>query len=402
MFNSLGIAILLMLALLQRHGAECNAHQRKLEKQIIDNVFSSTNYDPRVRPSGVNSSSAFVKPLEVVVNMYVRKIHRLDDDKMLFSLDTTFRQMWVDERLKFNAINGVPHLNLNDDDDLWTPGLFFNDYKGSTHDVTTPNILVRLWPNGTVMHSKRYNLMLYCDMDFHDFPFDVQTCNMTIAAYAYRSSDIVLKWRSPDEEAIFIAKSLINDGLYTLKKFDTIATSSKTSTGEYSKLVLSLDFQRVLPYYGIQIFIPCFMMTIAGYLPFWIGMKHFNARIILAVATCYTLAVQISNFNIDLPRTSYTKAVDVFTGMSLTFTFATVIETIVVYVLTAHNQESIGESLIQSSDGSSATHSKSSDKTKRMREWLRDHSDSTIDVVAKIAYPVVYLVFSIVYWGYYL
>lgn len=78
------------------------------------------------------------------------------------------------------------------------------------------------------------------------------------------------------------------------------------------------------------------------------------------------------------------------------------IETIVVYVLTAHNQESIGESLIQSSDGSSATHSKSSDKTKRMREWLRDHSDSTIDVVAKIAYPVVYLVFSIVYWGYYL
>lgn len=49
---------------------------------------------------------------------------------------------------------------------------------------------------------------------------------------AYRSSDIVLKWRSPDEEAIFIAKSLINDGLYTLKKFDTIATSSKTSTGQ--------------------------------------------------------------------------------------------------------------------------------------------------------------------------
>ena len=42
----------------------------------------------------------------VVVNIYLRSINDIDDYKMEFSVQVTFREQWNDERLRFDDFEG--------------------------------------------------------------------------------------------------------------------------------------------------------------------------------------------------------------------------------------------------------------------------------------------------------
>ena len=44
----------------------------------------------------------------VVVNIYLRSINDIDDYKMEFSVQVTFREQWNDERLAFDDFDGKP------------------------------------------------------------------------------------------------------------------------------------------------------------------------------------------------------------------------------------------------------------------------------------------------------
>ena len=72
----------------------------------------------------------------------------------LFSLDMYFRTSWYDKRLEYNS-DGIHDVTLNDDDSIWIPDLFFNDFRANSHEVTRTNMLVRIGSDGHVLHSKR-------------------------------------------------------------------------------------------------------------------------------------------------------------------------------------------------------------------------------------------------------
>ncbi|XP_017786859.1 PREDICTED: glutamate-gated chloride channel-like [Nicrophorus vespilloides] len=131
--------------------AEATIYQRKQEKQILDNILS-VNYDSRIRPP----SNATNGPIDVTVNIAVMKITSVDDESMLFSMDIRFRQEWKDDRLKYATSNALKYITLDDDEYIWTPDLFFNEYKAYAHDTTRPNILLRIYADGSVLLSKRY------------------------------------------------------------------------------------------------------------------------------------------------------------------------------------------------------------------------------------------------------
>ena len=48
----------------------------------------------------------------VIVNMYLRSINDIDDYKMEFSVQVTFREQWNDERLKFDDFGGKVFLYI--------------------------------------------------------------------------------------------------------------------------------------------------------------------------------------------------------------------------------------------------------------------------------------------------
>lgn len=89
---------------------------------------------------------------------------------------------------------------------------------------------------------------------------------------------------------------------------------------------MDLLFKREFSYYLIQIYIPCCMLVIVSWVSFWLDQSAVPARVSLGVTTLLTMATQTSGINASLPPVSYTKAIDVWTGVCLTFVFGALLE----------------------------------------------------------------------------
>nr|WMV64442.1 glutamate-gated chloride channel subunit [Pardosa pseudoannulata] len=324
--------LFIMVSLITVHGAQ-SSHSgslnfRAMEKKILDSIIGPGRYDSRIRPLGMHNATSKTPsdgPAVVHVNMFIRSISKIDDVKMEYSVQMTLREQWKDERMQFDDVGGkVRYLTLTDPDKIWKPDLFFsNEKEGHFHNIIMPNVLLRIYPNGNVLYSIRISLVLSCPMDLKYYPLDKQICSITMVSYGYTTEDLVFLWKK--EDPVQLVKTL-HLPRFTLEAFLTDYCTSKTNTGEYSCLKVDLQFKREFSYYLIQIYIPCCMLVIVSWVSFWLDPNAIPARVSLGVTTLLTMATQISGINASLPPVSYTKAIDVWTGVCLTFVFGALLE----------------------------------------------------------------------------
>lgn len=68
------------------------------------------------------------------------------------------------------------------------------------------------------------------------------------------------------------------------------------------------------------------MLIFVSWVSFWLDPNATVARVSLGVTTLLSMATQISGINASQPPVSYTKAIDVWTGVCLTFVFGALLE----------------------------------------------------------------------------
>ncbi|XP_049535422.1 glutamate-gated chloride channel isoform X6 [Anopheles darlingi] len=426
---------------------------REKEKKILDQILGAGKYDARIRPSGINGTDG---PAVVRVNIFVRSISKIDDVTMEYSVQLTFREQWLDERLKFDDIGGrLKYLTLTEANRVWMPDLFFsNEKEGHFHNIIMPNVYIRIFPYGSVLYSIRISLTLACPMNLKLYPLDRQVCSLRMASYGWTTADLVFLWKEGDP--VQVVKNL-HLPRFTLEKFLTDYCNSKTNTGEYSCLKVDLLFKREFSYYLIQIYIPCCMLVIVSWVSFWLDQGAVPARVSLGVTTLLTMATQTSGINASLPPVSYTKAIDVWTGVCLTFVFGALLEFALVNYASRSDmhrenmkkkrREMEQASLDAASDlldtDSNATfamkplvrhpgdpmaleklrqcevHMQAPKRPNCCRSWLSKFPTSPfkkvpclgrgqcsrskrIDVISRITFPLVFALFNLVYWSTYL
>ncbi|XP_046971870.1 glutamate-gated chloride channel isoform X5 [Nymphalis io] len=419
-------ALLVLLVLYILNLATCmNAkiNFREKEKQILDQILGPGRYDARIRPSGINGTDG---PAVVSVNIFVRSISKIDDVTMEYSVQLTFREQWLDERLKFNNLGGrLKYLTLTEANRVWMPDLFFsNEKEGHFHNIIMPNVYIRIFPNGNVLYSIRISLTLSCPMNLKLYPLDKQTCSLRMASYGWTTDDLVFLWKEGDP--VQVVKNL-HLPRFTLEKFLTDYCNSKTNTGEYSCLKVDLLFKREFSYYLIQIYIPCCMLVIVSWVSFWLDQGAVPARVSLGVTTLLTMATQSSGINASLPPVSYTKAIDVWTGVCLTFVFGALLEFALVNYASRSDmhRENMKKTRREmeaaaSMDAASDLLDTDSNTTFAMmrqceihmtpprknccRLWMSKFPTRSkrIDVISRITFPLVFALFNLAYWSTYL
>ncbi|XP_047996073.1 glutamate-gated chloride channel isoform X4 [Leguminivora glycinivorella] len=405
---------------------------REKEKQILDQILGPGRYDARIRPSGINGTG----PAVVNINIFVRTITTISDIKMEYSVQLTFREQWLDERLKFNNLGGrLKYLTLTEANRVWMPDLFFsNEKEGHFHNIIMPNVYIRIFPNGNVLYSIRISLTLSCPMNLKLYPLDKQTCSLRMASYGWTTDDLVFLWKEGDP--VQVVKNL-HLPRFTLEKFLTDYCNSKTNTGEYSCLKVDLLFKREFSYYLIQIYIPCCMLVIVSWVSFWLDQGAVPARVSLGVTTLLTMATQTSGINASLPPVSYTKAIDVWTGVCLTFVFGALLEFALVNYASRSNKHRENmkktrremEAATANLDAASDLLDTDSNATFAMkplrggepkmrqcevhmnparknccRLWMSKFPTRSkrIDVISRITFPLVFALFNLAYWSTYL
>ncbi|KAI9581196.1 hypothetical protein GQX74_013783 [Glossina fuscipes] len=329
------------------------------------------------------------------------------------------------------------------------PDLFFsNEKEGHFHNIIMPNVYIRIFPNGSVLYSIRISLTLACPMNLKLYPLDRQICSLRMASYGWTTNDLVFLWKEGDP--VQVVKNL-HLPRFTLEKFLTDYCNSKTNTGEYSCLKVDLLFKREFSYYLIQIYIPCCMLVIVSWVSFWLDQGAVPARVSLGVTTLLTMATQTSGINASLPPVSYTKAIDVWTGVCLTFVFGALLEFALVNYASRsglnkpnmhkENLKKKRRDLEQASlDAASDLLDTDSNATFAMKPLVRHPGDpmameklrqcevhmqppkrpnccktwlskfptrqcsrsKRIDVISRITFPLVFALFNLVYWSTYL
>ena len=64
---------------------------------------------------------------------------------------------------------------------MWYPDLYFvNSKYAYLQEVTTPNLMVIVYPDGLIFKTMRLDVTLSCMMDLKLFPLDYQECPLTI------------------------------------------------------------------------------------------------------------------------------------------------------------------------------------------------------------------------------
>ncbi|XP_076390390.1 glycine receptor alpha 1 isoform X8 [Megachile rotundata] len=372
-----------------------------------------------------------------------------------YSVQLTFREQWLDERLRFDDFGGrLKYLTLTDASRVWMPDLFFsNEKEGHFHNIIMPNVYIRIFPHGSVLYSIRISLTLSCPMNLKLYPLDRQTCSLRMASYGWTTDDLVFIWKEGDP--VQVVKNL-HLPRFTLEKFLTDYCNSKTNTGEYSCLKVDLLFKREFSYYLIQIYIPCCMLVIVSWVSFWLDQSAVPARVSLGVTTLLTMATQTSGINASLPPVSYTKAIDVWTGVCLTFVFGALLEFALVnyasrsdmhsdnmekkyppseteqsssidpssdqiepdnssnFAMTGYDgplQHSLQKPLVrQPEDTMSVDRMQHCElhmqprKKNCCRSWLSKFPTRSkrIDVISRIFFPIVFAIFNLAYWSTYL
>ncbi|KAE9547908.1 hypothetical protein FO519_008877 [Halicephalobus sp. NKZ332] len=409
-------------------------HERSVEEQkIIKKLLEGgpESYDWRVRPQGTLDPLVKNSSVNVVVNIYLRSLSKIDEINMEYSLQLTFREEWVDERLLFFS-DTVPHVNFSPGQKIWLPDTFFqNEKEGRRHEIDQPNILLRV-QNGSanVLYSSRVTLTLSCPMFLNDYPMDIQTCFIDLASYGYTTSDIIYSWKeyNPVQVKAGLYQSLPS---FILNKVLTNYCTSATNTGVYSCLRTVIELKREFSYYLFQLYIPSSMLVIISWISFWIDKDSVVARLILGMTTLLTMTTQVGVVTRNLPPVPYVKAIDIWIGNCFLFIFGALVEFAIVswtsrknIIRKSYPYQHQAQPLMQLAShdrhngyGTETSGSLTTDNVpgieianedittlKKGSRWIIfwniEHKDKSkkIDLMSRILFPMCFILFNISYW----
>ncbi|GAB6032353.1 hypothetical protein CHUAL_010994 [Chamberlinius hualienensis] len=362
--------------------AEQTFDPRAAENQTLSKLLSDDTYNRRFRPFGKNSSALWGGPVKLRVQVYQ------------YNVQLTVRQRWWDDRLSYNSYGGKIKYIRAPPCQIWKPDLFFaNEIEAEEHEIFAPNELLRIYPDGEVLFSKRVTLRLSCSMNFRNFPFDFQRCKIIIPSYGYTMDDVTIIWENT--EPIQMSKSL-QLSQFSLENYLPGYCDAKTATGTYGCIKAKFLFKRSYSNYQIQVYIPISMLVILSWLTFWIDREVIIARVLMALMTLLTMATQVAHLNTSVPSVNYTKALDIWTGVCLTFSFFAICELIVVHHL--NKRRKAGKTLDVNSEDDKTNDFKSTKTQSCFNIWRSISTPDGLDIVVRVVYPILFILFNIIYW----
>ncbi|VDN86703.1 unnamed protein product, partial [Brugia pahangi] len=106
-----------------------------------------------------------------------------------------------------------------------------------------------------------------------------------------------------------------------LFKFSTV-----NILGNYSRLTCAFLFKRNIGFYIIQVYLPSILIVVISWVSFWLNRDATPARVALSVLTILTMTTLTATTNASMPKVSYVKSIDIFLGVSFVMVFSSLLE----------------------------------------------------------------------------
>ncbi|CAG2103844.1 unnamed protein product [Medioppia subpectinata] len=309
----------------------------------FDGLTNPINYKSWIRPpvatlrpdGTVDTSPDITAPLFVNVSIDLYNYATVDEITSEYTFHLFIDLEWFDPRLRFSIQN--KHNTRNKDEAIieggqyhiqriWYPSVFIpnNQDPGSfDYDSQSANLL-KIRSNGLVWLRKRKLLRVYCNMDFHLFPFDQQICSLHLESSISTTTILKLRWNSMKSFSKSDSFHTIGFGLEDYETSVGEQTYSKNNT--FSRVSLKFTLVREWAHYMFLFYLPTGIIVIASWATFWLEITSPPARVSIGVTTMLALVTTFTTTKSHLPQVSYWNALDIWNMVCIVFIFGSLVE----------------------------------------------------------------------------
>nr|QQH14667.1 nicotinic acetylcholine receptor alpha 9 subunit [Blattella germanica] len=280
------------------------------------------NYDKFARPAQHTNTTT------VRLGMTFRHI-ALDELKAIMTVQGWTRMTWTDEKLKWNESDygglGVLHVA---DHEIWQPDIvLYNsatgnmvDHYGNTHCLA--------YPNGEVLWVPPSQFQVFCELDLRMWPFDTQTCHLTLGSWTYDGDHVDILLDKHGAEVLELMEMMEWEfvGVEDSRNVKTYACCIEP----YIDVTYKLTLRRRSPAYSAIVITPATVIVLMTLVSFWLPPSA-GEKILLNGCTALIICIFLLYFSQKLPAMAgHTPLVVLFYSSSLYLVcIATVVSVVV-------------------------------------------------------------------------
>lgn len=247
------------------------------------------------------------EPTEVGLGVFVLDIDEIDDVKQTFSADLFIVALWKDPRLALPEQEREGKTRFMAVDDVWTPKiLLFND-RGMEPKLRDG---IEVDDLGNMKYQNRVTGELKVDLEFQQFPFDVQQLPLEFVSYEYTTDQLQF---SSESTIVGQADRFSIEGWH-LKllepEFGEFATP--VTDNKLPRLRFAIEAERDSDYYVLTMLVPMSLIIFMAWTVFWLQPQIVPPRIAISTASIFSLIALGVSIRLGLPKVSYLTRADYF------------------------------------------------------------------------------------------
>ena len=247
------------------------------------------------------------EPTVIEISVFVIDIDEIDDVNQRFSVDLFITARWQDHRLALPDVERKGKVRFMMIDDVWTPRVLVINNRGLTNQLREG---VEVDDLGNMKYQNRVSGELKVDLEFKQFPFDVQRLPIDLVSYEYTTDEVQF---STDSAIVSQVDKFSIEG-WNLKQLEPIVgvfvlPVDKT---ELPRLTYVIEATRQSDYYVLTMLVPMALIIFMAWTVFWLQPHIVPPRIAIATASIFSLIALGVSIRLGLPKVSYLTKADYF------------------------------------------------------------------------------------------
>ncbi|XP_076457205.1 acetylcholine receptor subunit alpha-1-B-like [Babylonia areolata] len=209
-------------------------------------LFTTAQYDVSVRPT---------QTTVVTLSIVPTSLNSIDIRAQTMSLSGWWVLSWTDPRLVWTPSS---YANIAEthvfQDDVWTPTIVVFNSVNDLSAIDEDTIPVRIMYTGQLEWSPPSILTVSCTTDITHFPFDTQTCGVSLKTFGFTLDQMDLDADSDEIDMTYYSPN----GEWVLLN----TWAAKRSVANYSQVTFYFKFERKPEYYGLNLIMPVMIMAV--------------------------------------------------------------------------------------------------------------------------------------------
>ncbi|XP_077086691.1 5-hydroxytryptamine receptor 3A-like [Siphateles boraxobius] len=295
-----------------------------------------------------NVQTTHMRPLpwgpvtHVYVDLYVTSIIDVNEKDQSFSTQVKMISAWANENMDWDEDKFCGIVTLAAPKDrFWTPDIGIVE-SIKTEFGTNDFPYVQLTSYGFTVTSDVLTLTTACKMNLYRFPFDIQSCNLTLLSSAHSVNELVMnslygsEWLTQESKETFQAQ-----GEWELLSIDMTSSNLTFIWGVKHQLIFQITIKRRPLLYLVNFMLPIFFFVVLDVTSFFIDTSG-SDKLSFKVTLLLSISVMLLILNDTLPSTAdKIPLIGVYCSVIFSLIGISILETILVNFIMARGAEKI-------------------------------------------------------------